>query len=108
LEQLSAAPWPGNVRQLQNVVEKCVVMSNGQLIPATLVKSALSTQGSELLPLDEARKVFERDYLTGLLKITNGNVAQAAKLAQRNRTDFYTLMARHKLEPAQFKNPGAD
>jgi two-component system response regulator GlrR len=104
LEQLSVAPWPGNVRQLQNVVEKCVVMSTGAVIPATLVQSAISAQGPELLSLDEARKEFERDYLTSLLKITNGNVAQAAKLAQRNRTDFYALMARHQLEPAQFKN----
>ncbi|MDR7307878.1 sigma 54-interacting transcriptional regulator [Rhodoferax saidenbachensis] len=104
LEQLSVAAWPGNVRQLQNVVEKCVVMSTGAVIPATLVQSAISTQGPELLSLDEARKEFERDYLTSLLKITNGNVAQAAKLAQRNRTDFYALMARHQLEPAQFKN----
>jgi two-component system response regulator GlrR len=104
LELLSAAPWPGNVRQLQNVVEKCVVMSAGPLIPVTLVQGALSTAGgAELLPLDEARREFERDYLTSLLKITNGNVAQAAKLAQRNRTDFYALMGRHQLEPAQFK-----
>ncbi len=103
LEQLSVAAWPGNVRQLQNIVEKCVVMSSGAVIPATLVQGAISTQGPELLSLDAARKEFERDYLTSLLKITNGNVAQAAKLAQRNRTDFYTLMARHQLEPAQFK-----
>ncbi|MDZ7919832.1 sigma 54-interacting transcriptional regulator [Rhodoferax sp.] len=103
LEQLSAAPWPGNVRQLQNVVEKCVVMSTGSVIPATLVQSAISTQGPELLSLDEARKEFERDYLTSLLKITNGNVAQSAKMAQRNRTDFYALLARHQLEPSHFK-----
>ena len=103
LEALSAAPWPGNVRQLQNVVKKCVVMSTGALIPVSLVQSALSSQGSELLPLDEARKAFERDYLTQLLKITSGNVAQAAKLARRNRTDFYALLARHELESASFK-----
>jgi len=103
LEHLSAAAWPGNVRQLQNVVEKCVVMSSGPVIPATLVQSAISTAGPELLSLDEARREFERDYLTSLLKITSGNVAAAAKLAQRNRTDFYALMARHQLEAAQFK-----
>jgi two-component system response regulator GlrR len=103
LEALSAAPWPGNVRQLQNVVEKCVVMSNGPVIPLTLVQGALSNAGPELQSLDEARRSFERDYLSSLLKITNGNVAGAAKLAQRNRTDFYALMARHQLEPAQFK-----
>jgi two-component system response regulator GlrR len=104
LELLSTAPWPGNVRQLQNVVEKCVVLCTGSLIPVSLVQSALSSQGSELLPLDDARKEFERDYLTQLLKITNGNVAQAAKLAKRNRTDFYALLARHQLESADFKS----
>jgi two-component system response regulator GlrR len=103
LELLGTASWPGNVRQLQNMVEKCVVLCTGTLIPVTLVQSALSSQGSELLPLDEARKEFERGYLTQLLKMTNGNVAQAAKLAKRNRTDFYALLARHELESASFK-----
>ncbi len=103
LEQLSAADWPGNVRQLQNVVEKCVVLCTGTLIPVSLVNSALSTQGAEMLPLDEARREFERDSLPRLLKITNGNMAQAAKLARRNRTDFYALLARHQLEAASFK-----
>ena len=104
LEQLSTASWPGNVRQLQNVVEKCVVLCTGSLIPVSLVQSALTSQGAELLPFDDARKEFERDYLTQLLKITHGNVTQAAKLAQRNRTDFYALLARHQLEPAQFQS----
>jgi len=103
LEQLSTAAWPGNVRQLQNVVEKCVVLCTGALIPMSLVQNALTSQGAELLPLDDARKEFERDYLTQLLKITKGNVAQAAKLAKRNRTDFYALLARHQLESASFK-----
>lgn len=103
LEQLSTASWPGNVRQLQNVVEKCVVLCTGSLIPVSLVQSALTSQGAELLPFDDARKEFERDYLTQLLKITHGNVTQAAKLAQRNRTDFYALLARHQLESVNFK-----
>ncbi|MEO6856560.1 MAG: sigma 54-interacting transcriptional regulator [Rhodoferax sp.] len=103
LEQLSTAAWPGNVRQLQNVVEKCVVLCTGSIVPATLVQSALTSQGNELLPLDEARKEFERGYLTQLLKITNGSVAQAAKLARRNRTDFYALLARHGIDAGQFR-----
>jgi len=49
------------------------------------------------------RKQFERDYLTRLLKITAGNMSQAAKLAQRNRTEFYKLLQRHELDPALFK-----
>ena len=103
LELLGKAAWPGNVRQLQNVIEKCVVLCTGTLIPLSLVESALTSQGAELPSLDEARKEFERGYLTQLLKMTNGNVAQAAKLAKRNRTDFYALLARHHIESANFK-----
>ncbi len=103
MELLAGAPWPGNVRQLQNVVEKCVVLCTTPLIPLTLVQRALSNQGSEMLPFDEARRQFERDYLIQLLKLTGGNVTQAAKLAQRNRTDFYALLGRHQIEPAAFK-----
>lgn len=104
LELLGTAAWPGNVRQLQNVVEKCVVLCTASLVPMSLVQSALSSQGSEMLPLDEARKEFERDYLTQILKITKGSVTQAAKLARRNRTDFYALLARHQIESAKFKD----
>ncbi len=103
LEQLSTAAWPGNVRQLQNVVEKCVVLSTTPLIPVSLVQSALNAQGKDMLPLDEARKEFERDYLTKLLKITSGNAALAARIAKRNRTDFYALLARHEMDAARFK-----
>jgi two-component system response regulator GlrR len=106
VEMLVAAPWPGNVRQLQNLVEKCVVLSPGTLIPLQLVERALANQthgGAEMLPFDEARRQFEREYLTQLLKLTGGNVSQAARLAQRNRTDFYALLGRHGLEPGAFK-----
>ncbi|MEK7752964.1 MAG: sigma 54-interacting transcriptional regulator, partial [Acidobacteriota bacterium] len=104
LEQLVAAPWPGNVRQLQNVVEQTVALATNGIIPASLVQSALNDRSSALTSLDEARRAFERDYLVRILKITQGNVAQAAKLAQRNRTEFYKLLERHGLESALFKS----
>ncbi len=105
VELLMGAAWPGNVRQLQNVVEKCVVLATAPLLDKGLVQRALSNQAGEMLPFDEARRQFERDYLTQLLKLTAGNVSQAARLAQRNRTDFYALLGRHQLEPGAFK-PG--
>ena len=106
LEQLVAAPWPGNVRQLQNVVEQTVALATNGVIPASLVQSALNDRSSGLTPLDQAKRAFERDYLVRILKITQGNVAQAAKLAQRNRTEFYKLIERHGLEPGMFKSEG--
>ena len=57
-----------------------------------------------LTPFDEARKRFERDYLVGLLKITDGNVTEAARLADRNRTEFYRLLQKHGLTPGHFQS----
>ena len=58
---------------------------------------------TELVSFEEARKQFERDYLARLLKITSGNVAQAARLAKRNRTEFYKLLQRHQLDFTLYK-----
>jgi len=103
LELLIGAPWPGNVRQLQNVIEQSVALATGGIIPAALVQSALRAEPQGLTPLDEAKRAFERDYLIRLLRITSGNVTKAARLARRNRTEFYKLLERHQLQPAMFK-----
>jgi two-component system response regulator GlrR len=103
LEQLIGAPWPGNVRQLLNVIEQAVALATGTIITATLVQSALKSEPASLTPLDEAKRAFERDYLIRLLRLTGGNVTKAARMAQRNRTEFYKLLERHQLQPAMFK-----
>jgi len=95
------------VRQLFNVVEQVCALSTTPLVPLTLVQRALRSPSVEVLPLAEARQRFERDYLVGLLKLTDGNVADAARLADRNRTEFYRLMQKHELTPGHFKADGA-
>ncbi len=103
LEQLVSAPWPGNIRQLYNIVEQVVTLSTSPVISAKLVQQALRNKGGELPSFSDARSRFERDYLAQLLHITGGNVTQAARLAKRNRTEFYRLLHRHDVDPAQFK-----
>ncbi len=103
IASLISAPWPGNVRQLQNIVEQTVVLSTTPIIPVSLVQKALQDDIGGIMPFETARKNFERDYLVKLLKATNGSVTQAAKLAQRNRTEFYKLLQRHELTPGLFK-----
>jgi two-component system, NtrC family, response regulator GlrR len=100
---LVSAPWPGNVRQLLNVIEQAVALAATEVIPESLVRQALDAGDTMLTPLDEARRAFERDYLVRILKITGGNVTKAARLAGRNRTEFYRLLERHSLEPGMFK-----
>lgn len=103
MELLVAAPWPGNVRQLLNVVEQVSVLTTTPIIPATLVQRALKNPSHEILSYAEARGRFERQYLCQLLQITSGKVSQAARLAKRNRTEFYRLLNRHNIDPAFFK-----
>jgi two-component system response regulator GlrR len=109
MQLLVSAPWPGNVRQLLNVIEQAVALAPTEVIPESLVRQALDAGDTALTPLDEARRAFERDYLVRILKITGGNVTKAARLAGRNRTEFYRLLERHSLEPGMFKgNIGQD
>jgi len=103
MESMLSAPWPGNVRQLYNVVEQSVAFSTTPLIPVSLVLRALRSESGEIPSFVEARSQFERDYLTQLLQITNGNVTQAARIAKRNRTEFYKLLHKHHLNPPKFK-----
>lgn len=103
LKALATAPWPGNVRQLHNVVEQVCALATTPLVPLSLVQRALRVPSVEVLSFAAARERFERDYLVGLLKLTDGNVADAARLAERNRTEFYRLLQKHGLTPGQFR-----
>ncbi len=105
IEILMGAPWPGNVRELGNKVRQHAAMCQTSVISASLVQESLGGEKSEtLMSFAEARDEFIRNYLAQLLKMTGGNVSKAARMAQRNRTDFYKLLARHKLDPEVFKH----
>ncbi|MEA3547358.1 MAG: sigma 54-interacting transcriptional regulator [Thermodesulfobacteriota bacterium] len=101
---LMEASWPGNVRQLYNVIEQAVALSTTSIISENLLQSALEENPSEIIPFAAAKRNFEQTYLVQLLKTTQGNVSRAAQLAGRNRTDFYKLLKRHHIVPKLFKS----
>ena len=103
LDVMIHAPWPGNVRQLQNVVQRTAALSTTPVITEALVRDALTVEDRYLPSLSQARLQFEHDYLVKVLRLTSGSVAEAALLAQRNRTDFYKLLKRHNINPEMFK-----
>jgi two-component system, NtrC family, response regulator GlrR len=103
LKALVTSAWPGNVRQLYNVVEQVCALATTPLIPLALVQRALRVPSAQVLTYAEAKQRFERDYLVGLLKLTDGNVADAARLADRNRTEFYRLLQKNELTPRHFQ-----
>ena len=103
LAAIVSTPWPGNVRQLENLLEQAVALSTTHVIPLSLIRPSLDDSAAPLVSFESARKTFEREYLVRILKLTAGNAAQAAQMAGRNRTEFYKLLQRHSLEPGMFK-----
>jgi two-component system response regulator GlrR len=103
MKRLMAASWPGNVRQLVNVIEQCVALTSAPVISEALVQQALEGENTALPTFVEARNQFELNYLRKLLQMTKGNVTQAARVAGRNRTEFYKLLSRHELDANDFK-----
>jgi len=101
MQALVTAQWPGNVRQLVNVVEQCMALTQSPVLSVALVEQALSQNRSFWPTLSEARDQFERQYLIRVLKMAEGNVTRAAELAGRNRTDFHKLLKKHELSAAQ-------
>ncbi len=104
MEILMTAPWPGNIRQLINVVEQVAVLTVTPIISEAQINKALRGKTGEIVPLADAQSEFERNYLVRILQMTQGNVTLAARLAKRNRTEFYKLLNRHQLEPKIFRH----
>jgi len=123
---LSRHPWPGNVRELANVMTGAALLAQGgrvgerdvsavlpelSLVPATpaaasrvatLATGVLVDEGA--LPcMRDARELFDRAYLEEALRRSRGNVTSAAKLAERNRTDFHDLLRRHGIDANEFR-----
>ena len=105
MELLMGSSWPGNVRQLFNVVEHCHALATAARIPADLTASVLAVRDKPpaIDSLEEARARFDQEYLVKLMKMTAGNVARAAQLSGRNRTDLYKLLRRYGIEATSFK-----
>jgi len=103
MEHLVSASWPGNIRQLMNVIDLCVTLCKTSTIPASLAKTALQDKPGPMQTLKEAKTAFERNYLISVLRVTSGHVANAARIAGRNRTEFYKLLNQHNIDPTQFR-----
>lgn len=103
LELLENYYFPGNVRELENIIASAILLENGEVIkPETirlrLVQPATATQPDyRNLDYREAKRIFEKAYCTQLLEQTGGNISQAARLADWDRTHL-----RSKLKNLEF------
>ncbi len=103
VEALVSSSWPGNIRQLSNAVEQSVALTTGSVIPPHVVQRSLASRPHSNLSLSDAKKAFEKEYVIQLLKMADGNITLAAKLAQRNRSDFHKILKRHHIDTTHYK-----
>ena len=103
LAYLAGASWPGNIRQLVNAIELCVTLTKSDIIPLSMAQRALREEPVRVKTLKDAKAEFERNYLVGVLRVTEGNVANAARIAGRNRTEFYKLLNLYDIDPAHYR-----
>ncbi|HVP36327.1 MAG TPA: sigma-54 dependent transcriptional regulator [Terriglobales bacterium] len=88
--------WPGNIRELQNILERAVVLSARQSITPDLVLPQLSQRGKEEISpgieLEEALKKFKKEFISRTLTLTKNNQSQAAKILGIQRTYLNRLI----------------
>lgn len=102
-QKLLRYDWPGNVRELENAIESAVAMAVEKVITDDLILPTRQIGFIDLKSLKSAKRDFEKDYLVQLIQLTRGNVSKAAKLAGKYRADFYELLKKYKLDPADFR-----
>jgi two-component system response regulator GlrR len=103
LNRLVSNPWAGNVRELENVIEKAAVMTRQDMITPDLLPSLGTSPDAPLKPLTEAKEEFEKTYLKNVLQLTGGNISRAAQFAGRYRADFYKMLRKYGLHPSTTK-----
>jgi Nif-specific regulatory protein len=124
-QRLLGYDYPGNVRELQNVLQRAMLLSEGEIIEARHLPDALQggrpsaasdapeamePEGDDSLLSEGFRAAkqrvverFERDYITRCLRQAHGNISQAARLAAIDYKNFYTKMQQHGIDPAGFR-----
>ena len=99
---LLVEPWPGNVRELSERVRQAVrIAGNGAISAEALL---LAGEDPEQVPsFKEAKRAFETRYVVGLLRRCGGNISRAARLAKKDRKDFYDVIRRTGIDPTEYR-----
>ena len=102
IERLREHSWPGDERELREQVRAAVGLARGEeLGPQDLL---LSWESSAQVPsFRDAKRAFEREYVTRVLRLCGGNISRAARIARKDRKDFYDVMRRNGINPTDFR-----
>ena len=101
--------WPGNVRELQNVIQQALIMSDGEVISGKDLSIYLEEIQWGMESFKQAKNAavaeFEKTYLQQLLQVAQGNVSQAARIAQKERRALGRLIRKHQIKPPESSAP---
>jgi two-component system response regulator GlrR len=102
LDRLVRYPWPGNERELRARVTAALRMSRGTDIEAEDLMLDWSSADS-VPPFRDAKRSFEREYVIRVLRLCHGNISRAARIAKKDRKDFYDVMRRNAISPIEYR-----
>jgi len=103
MQRLMLHKWPGNVRELENTIEFAMAMTRKNMLTDDLILQTSNNSDELIKSFKDAKADFEKNYLTSLLEVTNGNVSKASELAGKYRADFYNLLKKYDLKKEDFK-----
>jgi two-component system response regulator GlrR len=103
LERLREHSWPGNERELREQMLSALRLSRTEELGADDL--LLSWEASDDIPsFRDAKRSFEHEYVTRVLRMCSGNISRAARIAKKDRKDFYDVMRRNAIDPQDFRN----
>jgi two-component system response regulator GlrR len=103
IEQLVSYSWPGNDRELREHIRAALRLAKGDEIGSDDIVLGWDSEAS-VPPFREAKRAFEREYVTRVLRLCRGNISKAARIAKKDRKDFYDVMRRNAIDPQQFRS----
>lgn len=111
LDILARYPWPGNLRELENIIERAVVLTSSRQIEPGHLPLGMKEEMSRLPPpkgglLDAKVRVvadFEREAIIRFLREAAGNISLAAQRARITRRNFHRLIAKYSINPRNYK-----
>ncbi len=104
LNSLMAYHWPGNIRELKNIVERMVIMVKSPVISLDHVPPVIRMANKEMLQVDEfptrlkdARESFEKQFIQSMLKKNRWNISKTAEMIQVERSNLYRKIKQHNI-----------
>ena len=107
IQKMMTYQWPGNIRELKNKVKQAMVLTRNNVITAEDLFFHVPVSSNKFQSFKEAKREFEKEYISQVLRICQGNISQAARLAKKDRKDFYDVMKKYGIQPEAFRKQQA-